>query len=504
MGKIIEMKNIRKTFPGVVAISNGNFDLNKGEIHSLIGENGAGKSTMMKVLYGLYAPDSGEIFIKGKEFLNFRTKDIINEGIGMVHQEFMLVDDMTVLENIILGFEPKMSLDRIDFKKSTKIIKEYIDNYGLDIQLNKKVKDISVGEAQRVEIIKTLYRGAEILILDEPTAVLTPQESMKLFEILFKLKADNKSIVFISHKLNEVMDISDRITVMRKSEYIETVNKKDTNEAKLASLMVGREIFLNIERKENRPGENVLEVKDAFIPGDREISKIRGISLYIRSGEVLGLAGIDGNGQNELVEAIIGLRKVEKGNIILDNKNITNFKTKKIRELGISLIPDDRNKRGLNRRFSIRENLIGLKYNKELGKGILIDKNKSISFSEEMVKNYDIRPQNIESSTEFLSGGNAQKIVVAREISQEGKLLIASQPTRGVDIGAIALIREKLNEEKEKGRAILLISADLEEILALSDKIAVIFEGKITGELLPEEATEEKLGMLMAGGTADE
>ncbi|HHX67714.1 MAG: ABC transporter ATP-binding protein [Miniphocaeibacter sp.] len=501
MKKLIEMKDIVKTFPGVTAISNGKFDLIEGEIHSLIGENGAGKSSLMKILYGLYPADSGTIIVKGKEFKDFSTKEIIDEKIGMVHQEFMLVDDMTVLDNIILGFEPRKSLNRIDFKKSEIIIKEYIDNYGLDIQLNKKVKDISVGEAQRVEIIKTLYRGADILILDEPTAVLTPQETIKLFEILRKLKEDNKSIVFISHKLNEVMDISDRITIMRKSEYITTVNKEDTSERELAKLMVGREVFLNIEHKESNPGEDVLEIESVYIPGDREISKIRGLSLNVKSGEVLGLAGIDGNGQAELVEAITGLRKTEKGKIILEGKEISNLSTRKIRNLGVSLIPDDRNKRGLNRRFSIRENLIGLKYNNELSRGIFIDEKKSEEFSEKLVEDYDIRPRNVESSAEFLSGGNAQKIVVAREISSEGRLLIASQPTRGVDIGAIEMIRKKINEEKAKGKAILLISADLEEILALSDRIAVIFEGKITGELQVHEATEEKLGMLMAGGT---
>lgn len=501
MEKLIEMIGIEKSFPSVKAIDKSKFDLYKGEIHSLIGENGAGKSTMMKILYGLYAPDNGTIMIKGTEYSSLNPKEAIELGIGMVHQEFMLVKEMTVLENIILGFEPKKSRDRIDFKAAREKINHFIETYGLEIQLNKKVIDISVGEAQRVEIIKTLYRGAEVLILDEPTAVLTPQETVKLFEILESLKNDGKSIIFISHKLKEVMEISDRVTVMRHGQYVNTVNKKDTSIPELAKMMVGREVFLNIKKKSIKPGEVLLSVENIFVPGDRELSKLKGVSFNIRRGEVLGIAGVDGNGQSELVEALTGLRKVENGDIKLNNKSIKNLSPIKIRHVGISHIPEDRNKRGLNRKFTIKENLIGGKYYKEpLCKGIQLKESKIREYAEMLVEKFDIRPANIDVSTQNLSGGNAQKIVVAREVDLDTDLLIASQPTRGVDIGSIEFIRETLNKVKEKGTGILLVSADLEEILSLSDRIAVMYEGRITGIISAEEATEENLGLLMTGG----
>lgn len=313
---IVEMKKIRKTFGEVQAVKKGEFNLKKGEIHSLIGENGAGKSTMMKMLYGMYGIDDGEIIIGGEKVENLSPKIAIEKGIGMVHQEFMLVDELTVLENVILGFEPRKGLT-IDFDSARKNIQKYIDHYGMDVQLNKKINQISVGEAQRVEIIKTLTRGANIIILDEPTAVLTPQETQRLFEILQNLKNDGKSIVFISHKLNEIMQISDRISVMRQGEYMGTVDKKDTNQAELAKMMVGREVFLNIEKKQAHIGDTVLKIDNLWTSGEKEMSKIRGVSLEVKSGEIVGIAGIDGNGQSELIEAICGLRKVEKGSILL-------------------------------------------------------------------------------------------------------------------------------------------------------------------------------------------
>lgn len=499
--RIVEMKNIIKEFPGVKAVDGGQFDLKEGEIHALIGENGAGKSTMMKILYGLYTPDGGTITVKGQEYGGLTTKQAIDLGIGMVHQEFMLVEEMTVLENIILGFEPKKSGNRIDFKKAVEKIEYYIENYGLDIQLNKKVRDISVGEAQRVEIIKTLYRGADILILDEPTAVLTPQETEKLFEIFNNLREDNRSIIFISHKLNEIMEICDRITVMRHGKHVGTVNKEDTTIPEIAKMMVGREVFLNIRRKKPEVGEVLLSVKDVYVPGERELSKIKGISFELHRGEVLGIAGVDGNGQSEIVEAITGLREVEKGDIIFKGKSIKNLSPAQIRKLGISHIPEDRNRRGLNRPFTIRENLIADKFeDKEFSDWIVLNEKKIREFAEDLVEKFDIRPANIDLSAQNLSGGNAQKIVVAREIANEGDLLIASQPTRGVDIGSIESIRRVLNDLKKKGVGILLISADLEEILSLSDRIAVMYEGRITGVLDNEQATEENLGLLMTGG----
>ncbi|WP_286033246.1 ABC transporter ATP-binding protein [Brachyspira pilosicoli] len=495
----LEMSNIKKSFGNIKAIQNGNFNLKKGEIHSLIGENGAGKSTMMKIAYGLYAPDEGDIFIKNEKYESLNPKKSIDIGIGMVHQEFMLVKELTVLENIILGFE-KRNGAAINFEASKKEINRYIDTYKMDIQINKRIEQISVGEAQRVEIIKTLYRGAEILIFDEPTAVLTPQETKEFFKILNTLKESGESIVFISHKLNEVMEISDRITIMRQGKYIDTVNKTDTNVKELAKMMVGRDVFLNVEKKKSNVSDVVLKVDDLWTSGEKELSKIRGISFDVKAGEIVGIAGIDGNGQSELIEAICGLRKIEKGNVYLDNVNITNKSPLKIRESGLSHIPEDRNLRGLNRSLNIAENIIALKFNKKpYANNLIMNDKEIINTTNKLIDKFDIRPAEALVATTHLSGGNAQKVVVAREVDANGKLLIASQPSRGVDIGAIESIRKILNEEKEKGKAILLVSADLEEILSLSDRIIVMYEGAITGTLTPEEANDENLSLLMVG-----
>lgn len=496
---VIQMNNIVKSFGPVNAVKDGNFTLKKGEIHSLIGENGAGKSTMMKLLYGMYDYDSGEIIINDENIKHITPKVAISKGVGMVHQEFMLVKELTVLENIILGFEPKKGM-KIDFDSAKAAVQQYIDQYGMDVQLNKKINQISVGEAQRVEIIKILSRGANTIILDEPTAVLTPQETKRLFEILHNLKKDGKSIVFITHKLDEVMEMSDRISVMRQGKYIGTVNKENTSPAELAKMMIGREVFLKVDRKQARTGKTILKVEDLWTSGEKEISKIRGVSLEVKAGEIVGIAGIDGNGQSEFIEAITGLRKVEKGKVILDEKEITNFSPANTRKAGMTHIPEDRNTRGLNRSLTIRENLIAVRLMKDFAKGILVNKEKAKKYSEEMAEKFDIRPRNIELSTQSLSGGNAQKVVVAREVSIGGKLLVASQPTRGVDIGAIESIRGILQEVKDKGLGVLLISADLQEILSLSDRIVVMYEGKITGRLNAGEANEENLGLLMMGG----
>ena len=501
MKEIIKMTDIVKTFGEVQAIKNGNFNLFEGEIHSLIGENGAGKSTMMKILYGIYPIDEGNIEIYNKRMKDYTTKEAINLGIGMVHQEFMLVNEMTVLENIILGFEPKQSMVMVDFNKAKTKVLEYVKKYNLDIQINKKIKDISVGEAQRVEIIKTLYRGADILILDEPTAVLTPQETEKLFEILDNLKKSGKSIIFISHKLNEVMKISDRITVMRDSKYIDTVLKKDTSPTKLAKMMVGREVLLEVKKKKMEAEEVILKVEDIYVPSDRELSKIRGLSFSLKRGEILGIAGVDGNGQKELVEAITGLREVEKGKIHFKNTQISNMTPQFIRKTGIAHIPDDRNKRGLNREMNIKENLIATKFSDSAFSGMINLKEKEINkFSEDTIKKFDIRPANFNITTKNLSGGNAQKIVVARELESDTDLLIASQPTRGIDIGSIETIRKNIVEYRDKNKGVLLISAELEEILTLSDRILVMYEGKIVGDLDSKNANEENVGFLMTGG----
>ncbi|MBS6396864.1 MAG: ABC transporter ATP-binding protein [Clostridiales bacterium] len=500
---IVEMTDIDKSFPAVHAVDGGQFNLRKGEIHSLIGENGAGKSTMMKMLYGLYQPDGGTIKINGTVMENLTPGISIGQGIGMVHQEFMLVDDLTVLENVILGFEPRKGL-KIDFEESRKKINKYIEDYHMDIQPNKKINQISVGEAQRVEIIKTLYRGANVLILDEPTAVLTPQECDKFFEILKELRNDGKSIVFISHKLNEVMEISDRITVMRSGKYINTVNREETDTTQLAKMMVGREVFLNIEKEKANIGKPILEIKDVWTSGEKELSKIRGVSFEVRTGEIVGIAGVDGNGQSELIEAIAGLRKVEKGKVFLEGQDITNYTPRKAREAGLTHIPEDRNVRGLNRAISIEENLIAWRFaEKPFATGVNRNKKEVRKFAEDLIEKFDIRPADAAVITQSLSGGNAQKIVVAREVEADGKLLIASQPSRGVDIGAIESIRRVLNSVKKEGKGILLVSADLEEVLALSDRIVVMYEGKVMGIVDSENATADNVGLLMLGETLD-
>nr|WP_314999263.1 ABC transporter ATP-binding protein [uncultured Oribacterium sp.] len=500
---VVEMKNIVKSFGEVRAVKDGQFNLIKGEIHSLIGENGAGKSTMMKLLYGMYPIDSGEIIVKGQSMGKLDPKLAIQHGIGMVHQEFMLVNDLTVLENVILGFEPKKGL-QIDFDKARKEIQHFIDQYNMEIQLDKKVSQISVGEAQRVEIIKTLMRGADIIILDEPTAVLTPQETRKLFEILNNLKKEQKSLVFISHKLNEVMEISDRISVMRQGLHMGIVSKEETSPLDLTKKMIGREVFLHIDKTYEKAGKRILDVQDVWIPSQKESSKIRGLSLHVNEGEIVGVAGIDGNGQSELIEAITGLRPVEKGHIFLDGKEITNLSPKKVREVGLAHIPEDRNTRGLNRTMSIEENLVAVEVDKApFSKGVVMNTAAMDRYSEEMVKRFDIRPTDYKLPTSSLSGGNAQKVVVAREVSMNKKLLVAAQPTRGVDIGAIESIQKTLEEAKKNGAGVLLVSTELEEITSLSDRIIVIHEGTITGELSAGEANENNLGLLMMGGTVD-
>ncbi len=499
---VVEMHDIVKTFGHVVAVNNGHFTLKQGEIHSLIGENGAGKSTMMKLLYGMYPIDSGSIKVKGEEMSTLTPKIAIEHGIGMVHQEFMLVGGLSVLENIILGFEPKKGL-RIDFDTARKQVQQYIDEYKMEVSLDRKVNQISVGEAQRVEIIKILMRGADTIILDEPTAVLTPQEAENLFKILNNLKNAGKSIVFISHKLDEVMEISDRITVMRQGKFMGTVNKSETSPLDLTKRMIGREVFLNIEKDYSKAGETILEVQDAWIPSQKETSKIRGISFHVREGEIVGVAGIDGNGQSELVEAITGLRKVEKGKILVCGKDVTNKGPKKTRNAGLSHIPEDRNKTGLDRAMTIRENLMTDKIDEvPYTKHGLLNRRAQEAYADEMIKEFDIRPNDSHLPTSSLSGGNAQKVVVAREVSRNNRLLIASQPTRGVDVGAIEIIRNTLEKAKQQGCGVLLISAELEEIISLSDRIIVMHEGKITGEMPVSEANEETLGLLMMGGKA--
>ena len=498
-GSIIEMRSIIKNFGDVKAVRGAGFDLREGEIHSL---NGAGKSTMMKLLYGMYDRDGGDISINGESMQKLTPKIAIERGVGMVHQEFMLVPELTVLENIILGFEPKKGMV-LDLAKARAMVQQYIDQYNMDVQMNKRVNQISVGEAQRVEIIKILSRGAKVLILDEPTAVLTPQEASHLFEILENLRKDGKSIVFISHRLNEVMEISDRVTVMRRGETVGTLSRGEWDYGKLAQMMIGREVFLDVEKKASVPGGPVLQVEDLWTSGEKEISKIRGLSMEVHAGEIVGIAGIDGNGQSELIEAITGLRKVEKGKVLLDGADITNKSPRDVRKAGLAHIPEDRNLRGLNRSMSIEDNMISTKLKEFSGRGVL-NRKAERAYAEQLVERYDVRPGKPELPTSSLSGGNAQKVVVAREVEMGAKLLVASQPTRGVDIGAIESIEAILEEVKAQGVGVLLVSADLREILSLSDRILVMYEGRITGSMPVSEANETSLGVLMMGGGTKE
>jgi simple sugar transport system ATP-binding protein len=454
----------------------------------------------MKILYGIHQCDGGIISIGGEiQNTHYTTRKAIEAGIGMVHQEFTLVNELTVLENIILGFEP-VKYGIINFEEARSRINHYIHEYSFDVELNKKVHNISVGEAQKTEILKILYRGARIVILDEPTAVLTPQEAIKLFDILRLLVKKRYSIIFISHRLNEVMTISDRISVMRDGRHINPVDKRHTTIPELAKDMVGREVFLMSSKKTTAHAEPMLSVKDIFVSSNREHSKLRGISFDLHRGEVLGVAGVDGNGQSELVEAITGLRHVEKGEIIFKNKPIQNKRVRNIRSAGIACIPDDRNTRGINRRFTVKENLIANSFSKKDFSLFGILQHKKIqAYGNKLAETHDIRPRNISMSAANLSGGNAQKLVFAREINTEYDLLIASQPTRGVDISSIETIRRLINLVKEQGKAILLVSADLDEILSLSDRIMVMFEGRIEGIISADKATEENVGLMMTG-----
>jgi simple sugar transport system ATP-binding protein len=501
------MKGIKKNFGDVVALRDGNFDLRSGEIHSIVGENGAGKSTLMKILYGLYAPDGGEITIGGGDgpaetLSSLSPKQAISCGIGMVHQEFMLASEMTVLENVILGFEPRKGIG-VDRAAAIAKIEEYGSAYNLAVRHGAKIRDVSVGEAQRVEIIKILYRGANTIILDEPTAVLTPMEAAKLFNILRSMKDDGKSIIFISHKLDEVMAISDRVTVMRGGVRVSAFERDKTSIAELARLMVGRDIFLGGSPPPPRPGNTVLEIDGIWVPGEKELSKLRGVSLNVRSGEILGIAGVNGNGQSELAEALSGLRPIQRGSVRLLGKAIESASPLERRRAGMSHIPEDRNTMGLNRLADMKDNFICSSFRDPpfSSRGV-INRNKARETAIERMEAFDVRPRDPDAPAHSLSGGNAQKSVVSREMGRDAPFLLASQPTRGVDIGSIEMIRGELNKARERGTAILLISSDLEEILALSDRIAVMYEGRITGILERREANEENVGLLMTGRPA--
>ncbi|WP_117170371.1 ABC transporter ATP-binding protein [Paraliobacillus sediminis] len=495
------MLRIRKEFPGIVANNNITLQVKQGEIHALLGENGAGKSTLMNVLFGLYQPEKGEIKVKGKS-VNITDPNVSNKlGIGMVHQHFMLVDTFTVTQNIILGKEPRKN-GQIDIKKAEKDIVELSKKYGLHVDPTAKIRDISVGMQQRVEILKTLYRGAEVLILDEPTAVLTPQEIKELMSIMKSLISEGISIILITHKLKEILEVCDRCTVIRKGEGIGTVTVKDTNANELASLMVGRDISFSTDKTAAQPKEKVLTIKNLFVKDLRNAMMVKDLNLDVKAGEILGIAGIDGNGQTELIEAITGLRPSESGEILLHDKVITNMSPRKVTESGIAHIPQDRHKFGLVLDFPIGENMILQSYYQKpyANKGILSFK-RIYEYAKELISEYDVRTPSVYTKARALSGGNQQKAIIAREVDRSPDLLIAAQPTRGLDVGAIEFIHKKLIEERDKGRAVLLLSFELDEIMNVSDRIAVMFDGNIVANLKPEETNEQELGLLMAGSS---
>jgi general nucleoside transport system ATP-binding protein len=498
----VEIRNVTKTFPLVTANDDVTLLVEKGEIHALVGENGAGKSTLMNILYGLLQPDSGTLAIDGQPLSFNGPGDAIAAGIGMVHQHFMLIPPLTVAENVVLGQEPARR-GMIDMAAAIRTVQSLSDQYGLKVDPTAKVETLSVGIEQRIEISKVLYRGADILILDEPTAVLAPQEVEEFFEILKALKAQGKTIIFITHKLREVMAISDRVTVMRHGKMVGAVETAQTSTAEIATLMVGRQVLLQVDRGSASPGETVLQVEALEALDNKTLPALKGIDLSVRAGEILGIAGVEGNGQSELVEVLTGLRPARNGRVVVAGREIGGFSPRQVRASGVAHIPEDRHRRGLVLEYTVADNtVLGIHYQSPFVKswGLdILDPAAIRAKAERLVAEFDIRPTDPQNLAGHLSGGNQQKVVVAREMDQRPKFLVAAQPTRGVDVGSIEFIHRRLIEARDGGAAVLLVSADLDEVLSLSDRIAVIYEGKIVGEMSPEEATEERLGCLMTG-----
>ena len=498
---VLELRGITKQFPGVLANDHIDLDLRRGEVHALLGENGAGKSTLMNVLYGLYHPDAGEILINGEPVRMSSPREAIARGIGMVHQHFMLIPVMTVAENIVLAVEPRREGVLLDYGAARRRVQELAESFGFAVSPDAKVRDITVGQQQRVEILKALYRRADILILDEPTAVLTPQEATELFGILKGLQREGMSIIFISHKLNEVLEIADRITVLRRGRKIDTVPRAGATEEGLARMMVGREVLLRVDKPPATPGDVVLELEDVHVRDDRGIEKVRGVSLQVRTGEIVGIAGVDGNGQTELVEAITGLHRRESGRILVEGREMSPHASPlAMLESGVGHIPEDRHRYGLVLDFTLAENaaLHDFRYPPDSRFGWLKPK-VLIERTRRLIGEFDVRGGNPQTKARSLSGGNQQKLVVAREVDRDPRVLIAAQPTRGLDVGAIEYLHRRLVEERGAGRAVLLVSLELDEVLSLSDRILVMYEGKIVAEHA-SGVTEEEIGVEMLGG----
>ena len=497
---ILEVRGITKRFPGVLANDHVGFDVHRGEVHALLGENGAGKTTLMNIVYGLYKADSGEILLDGKPVSFGSARDAIRAGIGMVHQHFMLIPVMTVTENIVLASEPTRGGVFLDYDAAARRVRELSGTFGLAVDPAARVGDITVGQQQRVEILKALYRGADVLILDEPTAVLTPQEARDLFVILESLKQQGKAIVFISHKLKEVLEIADRVTVLRRGRKIDTISREGATEEGLARMMVGREVLLRVEKKPPSPREAELRVEDLHVLDDRGLEAVRGVSMAVRAGEILGIAGVDGNGQTELIDAIAGLRRPASGRVLFGARELTGASAHDHLGAGLGHIPEDRQRRGLVLEFSLAENIALHDYDKApFSRWGWLNPRRVIERARKLIREYDVRGGGPQTPAAALSGGNQQKVVLAREISRNPRVLIAAQPTRGLDVGAIEFVHKRLVAERDGGRAVLLVSLELDEILSLSDRILVIYEGQIVGEFAPD-VSEEQLGIYMTGG----
>ena len=499
---VLQARGLTKRFPGVVANNRIDLDLRPGEILAMLGENGAGKSTLMNMLYGLYKPDEGRVYMKGREVTLSGPSDAIAAGIGMVHQHFMLIPPLTVAENIMLGDESTRGAGLLNIGAAEQRIRKLSQEYGLEVDPRTKIEDLPVGAQQRVEILKAFYRNADILILDEPTAVLTPQESKDLFAIMRRLAESGKAIIFITHKLKEVLAVADRIVVLRQGRVAGEALPESATEAQLASLMVGRDVILAVEKDPAKPGEPVLVVDNLQVRDNRNHVAVDDLSVEVRAGEILGVAGIEGNGQSEFVEALTGLRKSTGGRISLAGRDVTNASANTLIDAGLAHVPEDRHKHGLVLTYPVSDNLVLNTYDTApFSRGILRNDRAILEFATRVVKKFDVRTPSVTVPARNLSGGNQQKTILARELSREVKLLIASQPTRGLDVGSIEFIHSQIVAARDKGAAVLLVSAELDEVLALSDRVAVMYKGKLVAVMPRSEANRDRLGLLMTGGT---
>ena len=497
---LIEAKNLSKKFPGVLANDNVSLTLEKGEILALLGENGAGKSTLVKMIYGLYGSDGGELFIKGKKVEFHSPAEAIAMGIGMVHQHFQLVPVMTVAENIVLGAE-KVKGIKFDLDAAEKEVTELSIKYGLEVDAKARIEDLPVGMQQRVEILKMLYRKADILIMDEPTAVLTPQETDELLKVMQSFAEKGVGVIFITHKLREVLAIADRVVVLRNGKVVGTARPKETDQEGLATMMVGRSVVLDVQKGSASPKEVVLQIKNLNVQDDRKLPAVKDLTLDVRAGEIVGIAGVEGNGQRELVQAITGLRKIDSGTVVIGNKDVTKLSPHKIHELGVAHVPEDREKDGLVAGYSIADNSVLNRFDeKEFSKAGVRQTGAIRALATKLVEKFDVRTPSIDTSAGSLSGGNKQKLVIARELIWGPKLLIAAQPTRGVDVGSIEFIHNQIVAARDAGSAVLLVSAELDEVLGLADRVAVMYAGKIVKILDEKDAERNKVGRLMAGG----